>query len=80
MMTNTETRTTDRCPGCGSINLSDEHLMAEYLDLQKHSFNRMFGHNARKAQDDVAKILLARGVVEIPNIFGAIPIKVYEQS
>ena len=66
-----------RCPGCGSAVTTDEHLMSEYLDLQKHSFSKMFGHNAATAQNEVAEILLARGITEIPNIFGAIPVKVW---
>ena len=53
---------------------TNERLMAEYLDLAKHSFNRLFGHNARQAQNECADELERRGITEIPNIFG--PLKV----
>lgn len=53
---------------------TDDELMREYLDLCKHSLNNVFGGNARRALTVVANQLLARGITEIPNIFG--PIKV----
>jgi hypothetical protein len=48
--------------------------MQEYLDLNKSSFG-IFGHNAAKAQQAVAAMLLGRGITEIPNIFVPIPIR-----
>ncbi len=65
----------DRCPQCGSCNVTDEHLLREYRQGMRHCFDRMFGHNARKAQNEVAAELLSRGITEMPNIFGAIQIK-----
>ncbi len=66
---------TETCPGCHSSNLTTEHLIKEYSDLSRASLDRMFGHNALDARDKVAALLLARGVTEIPNTFGPIPIR-----
>lgn len=52
-----------------------ESLCREYLEMNKAIFNPMFGHNAAAWQEEVAKELQARGVTEIPNPFGAIPVK-----
>lgn len=49
-------------------------LAREYLQAQGNSLGQMFGHNAKKAMKLLASELLARGVVEIPNIFGPIPV------
>jgi hypothetical protein len=65
----------NKCPDCGAANPSDEHLMREYTDLNKASFNKMFGQNAKRVQAEVARELKARGIHEIPNIFGAIPVR-----
>ncbi len=65
----------EKCPQCGSVNVTDEHLLREYKEGMRPCFGRMFGRNARKAQNEVAKELLSRGITELPNIFGAIPIK-----
>lgn len=53
----------------------DKRLMREYLDLNKAGFCRIFGHNAKREQDIVSVELMARGISEIPNIFGAIPVR-----
>ncbi len=63
------------CPACGSSNLSTEHLLYEYREMRKASFDRMFGHNARNAQRACARLLIARGVTHEPNIFGDISLR-----
>ena len=54
----------------------DEYLVREYLALQKASFDRVFGHNAERQRKIVGSELIRRGITSIPNIFGAIPVKV----
>ena len=49
--------------------------MREYLELTKAGFNAMFGMNAKREQDVITAELHRRGIVEIPNIFGPIPVK-----
>lgn len=65
---------TATCPGCGAANPTDRHLMDEWLDLRRHGWG-MFGHNADRARAEVTAQLLERGITEIPNIFGAIPVE-----
>lgn len=62
------------CPACGIIEPSDEHLMDEYLSLNKARFNDVFGAQAKYMQAKVASMLHARGITEIPNIFGPIQV------
>ena len=67
------------CPACGIkplTGITDEHLMSEYLEMRKAESDRMFGHNAQVARKQVAAKLIARGITEIPNIFGPIAIRV----
>ena len=64
-----------KCPVCGSVNLTNEHLMREYLEMNKASFDRMFGRNAEEARIAIADELIWRGIDEIPNIFGPIPVR-----
>lgn len=62
------------CPACGIIEPSDEHLMDEYLSLNKARFdgrvkqeNDVFDAQAKYIQAKVASMLHARGITEIPN-------------
>jgi hypothetical protein len=55
--------------------MATEALFREYLEMNKAIFNPMFGHNAAAHQEKIAEELNARGVTEIPNPFGAIPIR-----
>jgi hypothetical protein len=64
----------EKCPFCGSMNTSTAHLLYEYKDNMRACFDPMFGHNCRKAQNQVANMLLERGTTHLPNIFGPIPI------
>jgi len=62
------------CCRCGIARPTVLHLMDEYLDMFSSESNRMFGHNARRARIEVARVLLGLGVTAIPNIFGDIPV------
>lgn len=53
---------------------STERLVNEYRSTTRDCFGAMFGHNAKRFRDLVADELLKRGVTEIPNIFGPIPV------
>ena len=64
-----------KCPGCGCQDPSDKHLLWEFHDLQKASFDRMFGHNSKKACNAVIDMLTGRGITYSPNIFGNIVFK-----
>ena len=55
--------------------MEDSRLMSEYLTMQKAAFDRVFGRNATKARDLIAMELQSRGIKEIPNIFGNIPVR-----
>lgn len=55
-------------------NLDDATLIREYLSFVKHSFNQVFGANAKRAANEIADILHARGISTIPNIFGTIEV------
>lgn len=55
--------------------MDSDSLKREYLEMSRASFNRMFGHNARKAANLVAEELLARQCTEIDNMFGPIPVR-----
>lgn len=52
---------------------SAESLASEYMNMMRASFG-MFGHNAATMGNLCAEELIARGITEIPNIFG--PIKI----
>uniref|UniRef100_A0A6H1ZUI1 Uncharacterized protein n=1 Tax=viral metagenome TaxID=1070528 RepID=A0A6H1ZUI1_9ZZZZ len=54
---------------------SNAELIREYLDAQRDSLGRMFGHNAKKNLNLVADELLLRGVTSIPNLFGDIEVR-----
>lgn len=54
--------------------MDDQHLMKEYLEMQRASLNRMFGQNACQARVRIARQLQARGITHIPNIFGSIAV------
>lgn len=69
---------TEVCPACQAANPTNEHLIDEYFDMMKAAMGGMFKNNAARAQNDVAEMLLARGVTHAPNIFGPIEIKIYE--
>jgi hypothetical protein len=53
----------------------DQQLIDRYLESKRDGFNRLFGHHARKFGDLVTDELLARGITQIPNIFGPIDVK-----
>ena len=55
--------------------MSTDSLCREYLEMNKALFGAMFGHNAAAWQERIATELHARGITEIPNPFGAIPIR-----
>lgn len=67
--------TDETCPGCECHNPSTEHLEKEYLSLARARFDRMFGHNAARAQAACGRMLVARGVRSIANIFGPIEVR-----
>ena len=56
---------------------SNEQLIKEWGHLQKACFDRMFGHNARHAFNNLCDVLLERGVTHIPNLFEDIEIRKY---
>ena len=53
---------------------SDEELLKEYAEANKHGFNALFGHNARRFGNLVVDELTARGITQIIDIFGPRPI------
>jgi hypothetical protein len=59
---------------------SDEDLTREYHELHRACFGEMFGHNAQKDFNLVVDELLARGITELPNIFGPIPVKHWKEA
>ena len=55
---------------------SDEVLVREYLDMSRASWpHNPFYSNARREADTIGRELIERGVTEIPNIFGPIPVR-----
>lgn len=52
------------CPVCGSVNLTNEHLMREYRGLMG-CCSGFFGPNARRAINEIAAELLSRGVTHL---------------
>lgn len=54
---------------------SDDDLLADYRQGMKDVFGAMFGHNAAIRQDLIADELLRRGITEIPNMLGPIPVR-----
>ncbi len=56
--------------------MEDSLLIREHQDMLKASFNDMFGNNAEQCRRYIAALLLERGITHIPNIFGAIEIKI----
>jgi hypothetical protein len=58
--------------------MSDQALCATYLQTNKDSLCRIFGHNARIYGNQVVEELTSRGIKQIPNIFGAIQIKPFK--
>lgn len=54
---------------------TEKELEREYHEYLKASFDRMFGHNAKKYFNLVTQELLRRGITELPNIFGSIAVK-----
>lgn len=65
------------CPVCRAANPTDKHLIDEYFEMMKAAMGGMFKNNAAAAQNEVAQMLLERGVTHAPNIFGNIPIVRY---
>jgi hypothetical protein len=53
---------------------SDDQLTRDYLDRMRDCFHDMFGHNARRFQDLLGEELIARGIRQLPNIFGPIAV------
>lgn len=53
---------------------SDADLIREYHDATRDGLGEMFGHNARAFGNLVVDELLSRGITEVPNIFGPIPV------
>lgn len=53
---------------------TDDQLVSEYKTGMKHTFSKVFGRNAKIAQNLVADELIRRGITEIPNMFGPIQI------
>jgi len=60
----------EKCPACGSVNISTEHLLMEYKEMLKAGFNQMFGHNARKCCNEIVELLRDRDVTTYQTIFG----------
>jgi len=58
--------------------MSDETLAKEYLALQKAALNPMFGRNAKQAANEIVAILHGRGIYEIANMFGPIPVSKFD--
>ena len=67
--------TTTKCPACGSVNLSDKHLIMEYKEMLRAGFDRMYGHNARKASNTIVDLLADRGITSYPSMFGTIELR-----
>lgn len=67
----------EKCPVCHSTNTTTEHLIDEYFSMMRASFGT-FKRNATIAQNEVADMLLRRGVTHAPNIFG--PIRIEKSS
>ncbi len=63
------------CPGCNCHDPSDEHLFEEHRSLRKAGFNKMFGYNARRADNQIIAELRRRGYTHEPNLFGPIELK-----
>jgi len=59
-----------KCPACGSVNTSTEHLLYEYKEMLKAGFNQMFGHNARKCCNDIVDLLRDRDITSYQSLFG----------
>lgn len=53
----------------------DKDLTREYLAAMRDGLGALFGHNARRFGNLVADELLARGVTELPNLFGPIQVR-----
>lgn len=58
---------------------TDEQLIHEYRDMMRACYG-MFSNNDKYYSDELADILLARGVTHIPNIFGDIEIKRWHEK
>lgn len=52
-----------------------DDLIKEYLQSSRDGLNAMFGHNARRYGNLVADELLRRGITQLPNLFGPLPVK-----
>ena len=69
--------TGEQCPVCLRVNPDNEHLQYEYIEMMKASLGHgLFKKNAIWMFKVVATMLLARGVTEIPNIFGPIRVQI----
>ena len=66
-----------KCDICQWDHASQDNasLSKKYLEMNKAGFDITFGRNARKCGDNIAEILLGRGITEVPNIFGPIQIR-----
>jgi hypothetical protein len=58
---------------------TEEQLARAYLDAQKDSLGRMFGHNAQRFLGLVADELLGRGCTHIYNPWGNIEIRAHQR-
>ena len=54
---------------------SPENLCKQYLENSRHCLHGLFCQNMQREQDVLAGILIAKGVREIPNSFGAIRVR-----
>lgn len=59
-----------KCPACGSVNTSTEHLLYEYKEMLKAGFNTTFGYNARKCCNEIVELLHNRNVTTYQGLFG----------
>lgn len=64
----------DKCPSCGIINPTTDHLIDDYFDLLKAGWG-LFGGNADRGRRDIVKMLNSRGVFYVQcKVFGTVTI------
>lgn len=57
--------------------LDDSQLVEHWTRVAGGCLDAMFGHTTRKYRNLVTDEMLARGINEVPNIFGPIPVERY---
>lgn len=57
----------------------DDMLILRYRECLRDGMGAMFGHNARRFCALVVDELMTRGITEIPNIFGPIPVEKFSR-